>query len=188
MNWATFKDAVQAWFAAATGLTCIWAQQPAPAPTGTYGLLSIIAVRELGAGELSFTYDKTMPAGSDMIPTATVHSVVTVGCQVLVPEPAQGTASTHATRASHYTELARLSLRMPAPLAALRAKNIAHVSSENTQDLSGVWGGRWYDRAGFDVHLAASSSLAATTGESYIDSVGAAGEIGDVKFTDTTGA
>ena len=146
-------------------------------PTGT-GLT-------IADGSAVWAYERAL--GSDMIPRTVIHSVITVSCQVHVPEPSQGTAWTHDTRALVYIEKARATLRMPKPLAALRAANIAHVRSEPSQDLSGVWGGTWRDRAAFDVHFATSQTIT-DTGESLIETVEIEGDIDGNTFTDTIGA
>jgi hypothetical protein len=187
MNWATAKNALHAWFAAATGLSVIWANQGAPAPAGSYGSLLVTTVREVGTGEVSFTHDDKKAAGQDMIPRGVMHAAITVSCQVHVPEPPQGQAWTHATRASHYIELARAALRMPGPLATLRASNISHIRTEPTQDLSNVWGGTWRDRASFDAVFAVAG-ITIDTGGSYIVTTDVKGNIDGIIFTDTIGA
>ena len=46
--WATVEAALQAWFAASTGVTVIWSQQGGPRPSGAHVALRIAGIRRVG--------------------------------------------------------------------------------------------------------------------------------------------
>lgn len=64
MNWTAIQNALLTWFAARTGLTCIWADQDVAQPAYPFGLLNIIAGPTMvgGMDEVRTDTDETIAA------------------------------------------------------------------------------------------------------------------------------
>lgn len=171
MDRTAFKDALHAWFVAATGLAAgsvIWADQAAPRPGYPYGVLNIHSSRGLGTDDVTYEHDNGEDAGEDMIPTAAGHRVFTVSCQVLNMSSIQGATLADNKTAQHYLDRARNSLALPSSLTILRASNISYVTTGQIIDLDESIESGWLSRASLDVEFGAVAS-SVDAGISYIN-------------------
>lgn len=175
MDWSTFNNAVQSWFATATGLTCIWANQGAPRPAFPYGVMNIIAHRNIAQKSVAYTYDEEADPGEDINVAINRHMVVTVSCEVLAKPSTQGQSLSHSTNAAYYISLAEDSLSKDSALSLLRASNIAYIDNEAPADLSGLVAGEMVSRCKMDVHFNAVS-ITTDTAISWINTVAISGD------------
>jgi len=167
ITWTTVENAVQAWFAAASGVPSAsvrWANQKVPRPSRPYAELKRISVSDEGTfDELRLSFDGAQPAGQEIGVTTYGPRRVLVSCQVF------SDVVTGAGTASEYVELARSALSLPSVLSALRAGGLSLVNRGGTRDLSALVETASESRAQLDVTFSVADCATDRTG--YFDTV-----------------
>lgn len=162
MDWATIQNALIAWFAAASGLTTIWANQNAPQPAYPYAVLNIISGPVvLGIDETRATVDAAdppPPAGQEIILETCGPRELTVSCQVL------SSSDTPPNDARSLLTAAQAALRQIGMTEALNAAGLGVQQADAVMSIPNIANGRWLSRAAMDVRFNAWSSVTERTG------------------------
>src|SRR5262249_29311933 len=150
VNWSEIEDALHAWLKAATGVTCIWAEQSGPQPKPPYCTLRIDGPRRLG--------------GADEIRQAADCRGVRQsagGPRQLTPQCQAYTAGTNGrATARELLTKAQLQLALPSVRDRLSEVGLSVIDEGNVQNVSTVLETKWQGRAALDVRLGCADTTA----------------------------
>lgn len=153
-----FQNAIQEWFAEATGLETIWRSQSAPQPEYPFAGLAITSGPAPSAPQWEQRTDTDLnrPAGEEVRISVGIPCRFTVSCQVYVGMP---DARNPAINATAYMIAAQSSLSLPSVLAALCSAGIAVERPGVVQNLDEIIEDSFVSRATMDVVLGAALNL-----------------------------
>ncbi len=148
MDWPAIEDALHDWLKAATGVTCIWAEQSGPQPRPPYCTLRIDGPRRLGgADEL-----RQEAAGEDVRQLVVGQRELTVQCQAF-------TAGTNGlATARELLTKAQVRLSLPSVRDQLSEVGLTVIDEGNVQNVSTVLETKWQGRAALDVRFGCADS------------------------------
>jgi len=176
LDWRTVEDAIFNWFASATGIDVIWANQDVPQPPWPFGTLNIIAGPTKIGGEDSVivTTDMNQPAGEEVQLDNRGPRHFVVSCQVIQGPPDTHNPDIHARRLA---SAAHAALSLESVHQAFTAVGLAMVEVDNITSIDTEVGQEWTTRSVFDVTFAFMSSITERTG--FINNVEATGTLDD---------
>ena len=176
VDWQTVEDAIFAWFAAATGIDVVWANQDVPQPPWPYGTLNVITgpTRIGGDDNVRREVDLTRDAGEEVELEYNGPRHFTVSCQVIQGPPDTHDPTCHARRLAG---AAHAALSLGSVTQALIVAGLAVVDLEDVINLDTEVGQEWTTRSVFDVTFAFTSSVTELDG--YVDTMEVTGTLDD---------
>ena len=148
MDLPQIEDVLHAWLKAATGVTCIWAEQSGPQPKPPYCTLRIDGPRRLGgADELRQDGD-----GDDVRQLAVGQRELTVECQAFTSR------TTGSATARELLTKAQVQLSLPSVHERFSEVGLSVIDEGDVQNVSTVLETKWQGRAALDVRIGCADS------------------------------
>lgn len=165
--WQTIEDAIYAWLSAATGVSCVWAQQNGVQRDLPYCTMQIEGpIREYAEDELQSVTNLANAAGQEVEQTVIKRRQITLHVQAFSGAQVEGGASP----ARDYLDTADGKLSLPSVQDALSAAGLTVIDEQRTiLNLSAVVESGWQSRAAFDVRFRLVDSVLEKTG--YVDGI-----------------
>jgi hypothetical protein len=162
VDWQVAENAIAAWFAGATGIDVLWANQDIPQPPWPYGTLNMIAGPTKIGGEDNVRRSTDLnQAGEEVQLEHNGPRHITVSCQVIQGPPDTHNPDCHARRLAG---AAHAALSLESINAAFNAAGLAVVNAEPVTNADIEVGGEWTSRGVFDVTFAFTSSITERVG------------------------
>jgi hypothetical protein len=163
-----FENAVHTWFANATGLTTIWADQSAPRPDYPYAALNITSgpTPVSSIWELRDSTNLANPPGEEIEFIGCVPCRFIVSCQAYVN---RYDGNDPDKNAKSFIVRAQGALSLPSVLSLLEAAQISVIDRGSVTNIDELINDAYVSRANFDVTFGAS--LNAKEYEGYISQI-----------------